>query len=149
MADYSIEGNRTASATLGVWDWLSDVTRPRKLQLMEWNFGSEASPADNAFLWQILRVTAIGAQAGGAVTPVSLGDAEAATESDTLENLSTNPTVGSVLLSIPLNQRATNRWVAQPGVDVLSPATASNCYICETPTMTGVAITSTVIVREH
>lgn len=149
MADYSAEGNRTASTTLGVLEVDADATRPRRLQLMEWIFGSEATAADNPFLWKLQRVTGAGSIAFTTVTLIPLDPADAATEADAGEALTVNPGVGNTLLSIPLNQRATNRWVAQPGVDILAPATASNGFIIQTPTSSAVAVTTTVIVREY
>jgi hypothetical protein len=149
MADYSAEGNRTASATLAVLEVDADATRPRRLEIIEWLFGSEATAADNPFLWRLQRVTAVGSMAGTTVTLVPLDLAEAATEADASENLTVNPGVNQIMLSVPLNQRATMRWVAQPGVPMVSPATANLGFIVQTPTSAAVAVTSTLIVREH
>lgn len=149
MADYSAEGNRTASTTLAVLEVDADATRPRRLEVIEWMFGSEATAADNPFLWKLQRVTAAGSIAGTTVVLNPLDLAEAATEADGMENLTTNPSVGVTLLSVPLNQRATMRWVAQPGVPMVSPATASLGFIIQTPTSSAVAVTTTLIVREH
>ena len=146
MADYSVEFNDTASTTLGAGQCDADA---RRIELMEWIFGSEATAADNPFLWQIRRVTAAGSLAGTTITPAPLDTAEAVALFDALENLTVNPSMGATLLSIPLNQRATFRWVAQPGVPVISPALAANGFICLTPTSSAVAITETLIIREH
>jgi hypothetical protein len=149
MADYSADFNDTASATLGSAEVDADATRPRRLELLEWDFGSEATAADNPFLWVLERVTAPGAVAGDVVTLNPLDVAEAATEADGLENLTTNPSLGARLLGIPLNQRASYRWVAQPGVPVIAPAIAGNGFIIRTPTSAAVVITSSLVVREH
>jgi hypothetical protein len=149
MADYGAEFNDTASTTLGIAEVDADATRPRRLELMEWTFGSEATAADNPFLWNISRVTAAGSIAGTTVTLNPLDVAEAATEADAMENLTTNPGIGAILMAVPLNQRATFRWVAQPGVPIISPATASTGFIVRVPTSTAVAITTSLIVREH
>ena len=81
-----------------------------------------------------------------AVTPIPLDPADAATESDAGENHTIEPTytAGSILLAVGLNQRATFRWVASPGGELVYPATASNGLGVQTPTMSAVAITSTV-----
>ena len=149
MADYSADFNDTASTTLGSAEVDADATRPRRLEIIEWTFGSEATAADNPFLWVLERVTAPGSVAGDPVTLNPLDPAEAATEGDGLENLSTNPSIGPRLFGIPLNQRATFRWVAQPGVPLIGPATAGNGFIIRTPTSSAVIITSTLVVREH
>lgn len=149
MADYSAEFNDTASTTLGIAEVDADATRPRRIEVIDWLFGSEATAADNPFLWTLARVTAVGSIAGTTVVLNPLDVAEAATEADAMEDLTVNPSIGAVLLAIPLNQRATMRWVAQPGVPVIAPAIASNGFIVRVPTSTAVAITTSLVVREH
>jgi len=149
MADYSAEGNRTGSATLAALTAQADATTPRRLQLMEWNFGSEGTVADNPFLWKIERCTDAATAAGTTLTPNPLDLAEAAALFTAHEAVSTNPGLGAVLLSIPLNQRATMRWVANPDVQIISPATARRGFAVRTTTTASVAITTTVIIREH
>jgi hypothetical protein len=143
MAAYVVELNRTASATLAVGTITADATRPRRGMLYDLMIGSEATPADNPFLWQVQRCTTAGTSTG--VTPTALDPADAATESDAGENHTITPTLtaGAILLSIPLNQRATFRWVAQPGCELIYPATASNGLAIETPTCGLVAVTAT------
>jgi hypothetical protein len=150
VANYAIECNRTASATLAVGTVTADATRPRRGKLYDFMFGSEATPADNAFLWQIQRCTTAGTSTS--VTPQPLDPADAATEMDAGENHTITPTLtaGAILLSIPQNQRATMRWVANPGGELVFPATASNGLAIETPTAGGlVAITATIHVQEQ
>jgi hypothetical protein len=142
VAAYAVEMNRTASATLAVGTITADATRPRRGMLYDLMIGSEATPADNPFLWQVQRCTTAGTSTG--VTPTALDPADAATESDAGENHTITPTLtaGAILLSIPLNQRATFRWVAQPGCELIYPATASNGLAIETPTSSAVAVTA-------
>ena len=149
MANYAVEMNRTASATLSVGNVIADATRPRRGKFYDLVFGSEASPADNPFLWQVQRCTTAGTATS--VTPQALDPADAATESDAGENHTIDPTItaGAILLSVALNQRATFRWVAQPGCEVIYPATASNGLAVRTPTSSAVAITATVYYIER
>lgn len=144
MAKYAVEMNRTASTTASVGSWVADATRPRRIKLYDIVFGSEASPADNAFQYVIQRVTAPGTLT--AVTPSPLDPADAATESDAGENCTVEPTYTAnlVMLSISINQRATFRWVAAPGGELVCPATASNGFGVKTPSASAVAITATV-----
>lgn len=144
MANYAVEMNRTASTTLSVGNWIADATRPRRGKFYDLMFGSEASPADNPFLWQVQRCTTAGTSTG--VTPTAIDPGDAATESDAGENHTIDPTLtaGAILLSIPLNQRATFRWVAAPGGELVYPATASNGLAVRTPTSSAVAVTATV-----
>ena len=150
MGRYSIEMNRTASATLSVGNIIADATRPRRFKLYDLIFGSaEASPADGNSLWQVQRCTTAGTAT--AVTPQALDPGDAATEMDANENHTTDPTLtaNAILLSIGLNQRATFRWVAAPYGELVGPATASNGLAIRTPTAATVACTATSHVEEQ
>lgn len=149
MAAYVAEMNRTASTTLSVGLVNADATRPRRGKFYDLVFGSEATPADNAFKWMLQRFTAAGTSTS--VTPSPLDPADAATESDAGENSTIEPTytAGLILLSVGLNQRATFRWVASPGGELTYPATASNGIGIQTPTSSAVAVTATVMYVEQ
>jgi hypothetical protein len=149
MAAYAVQLNRTASTTASLGTWGADATRPRRLKFYDFMFGSEASPADNAFLYIVQRCTALGTSTG--VTPSPIDPADAATESDAGENHTIEPTYTAnlVLLAIALNQRATFRWVAAPGGELVTPATASNGLGVQTPTSSAVAISATVHAQEQ
>jgi hypothetical protein len=140
--------NRTGSAAASVGSVVADATRPRRGKIYDLIFGSEGTPADNAFQWVVQRVTAAGTSTG--VTPQPLDPADAATEADAGENHTIEPTytASAVLLSISINQRATFRWVASPGGELVYPATASNGFGIKTPTASAVAITATVHLLE-
>jgi hypothetical protein len=144
MAAYAVEMNRTASSTASLGTIGADATRPRRGKWYDIIFGSEASPADNAFRYIVQRCTALGTSTS--VTPQPLDPADAATESDAGENHTIEPTytAGAILLALGLNQRATFRWVAAPGGELVYPATASNGLGIQTPTASAVAITATV-----
>jgi hypothetical protein len=143
--------NRTASTSASLGSWGADATRPRRLKFYDITFGSEATPADAAILWVAQRCTALGTVT--AVTPKPLDPADAATESDAGENATAEPTYtsGEVMLSIALNQRASFRWVAAPGGEIVTPATASNGLGLKTPTIsTGTpVITATIHAEEQ
>jgi hypothetical protein len=82
---------------------------------------------------------------------VAINPADAATEADAGTNHTIDPTLtaGAMVLTIPLNQRATFRWVADPGKELVYPATASNGLAVRTPTAGGaVAITCTLSFSE-
>ncbi len=142
---------RTASTTASLGTLTSDSTRPRRLKVYDVMFGSEATPADAAILWTVRRCTAAGTST--AVTPQNLDPADATTEFDAGENHTIEPTYTSnaILLNIPLNQRATFRWVASPGGELVMPATAANGCGIETDTIsTGTpVITATVHSEEN
>jgi hypothetical protein len=143
---FACDFQRTASTTATLGTMTADATRPRRLRVYDAMFGSEATPADAAILWTFRRCTAAGTSTG--VTPQNLDPADATTEYDAGENHTIEPTytAGAILLNVPLNQRATYRWVAAPGGELVMPATASNGFGIETDTIsTGTpVITATV-----
>lgn len=149
MAAYAAEFNRTASTTQSVGSVVADATRPRRGRFYDFTIGSEASPADNAFRWLFQRITAAGTSS--AVTPTALDPADAATESDVGENHTVEPTytAGAILHSVGVNQRATYRWVATPGYELVYPATASNGIGIQTPTSSAVTIICSLHYREE
>lgn len=148
---FACDFQRTASTTATLGSMTADSTRPRRLKAYDMVFGSEATPADAAILWTIRRCTAAGTSTG--VTPQNLDPADATTEYDAGENHTIEPTytAGAILLNIALNQRATFRWVAAPGGELVFPATAANGFGIETDTIsTGTpVITATVHAEEQ
>lgn len=148
---FACDFQRTASTTATLGTMTADGTRARRLKVYDMIFGSEATPADAAILWTIRRCTAAGTST--AVTPQNLDPADFTTEYDAGENHTIEPTytAGAILLNIALNQRATFRWVAAPGGELVMPATANNGFGIETDTIsTGTpVITSTVHADEQ
>jgi len=143
---------RTASATLDVGSVLTAAASPRRYKLYELELGSEATPADNAFLWQVFRRT--GTATGGTAPTITNLDQDDTIASTLVANQA--PTVNGAggstapLLSVPLNQRATFRWVAAPGSELVTNATASQGYATATPTAGGlVAVTSGWLIDEQ
>lgn len=149
MAGYAIDWQRTASTSASVGSVTADATRPRRGKLFDLIVGSEASPADNPFLWRLQRCTAAGTST--AVVPQPLDPADAATEMDAGENHTVEPTYTSaaIQLHLALNQRASFRWVAAPGKEIVFPATASNGLGLQTPTGSAVVVTAQAYVEEQ
>jgi hypothetical protein len=140
---------RTASATLSLGNITADATRPRRIEWYEFTFGCEAAAADNPFLYVLQRCTTAGTAT--AVALQRLDPADGATEQDCAENHTVEPTytANEILYEVPLNQRATFRWIAAEGGRLVSPATAGNGIGIQTPTMAALAITGTVHVNER
>lgn len=127
MARYSVDGSQNvASPDDSTLTITADATRPRRMKVYDFTIGSEATPADNALVHTVQRCTAAGTAT--AVTPLPLDPADAATESDGGENHTIEPTytADAILFKAAFNQRATYRWVAAPGGELVLPATASN-----------------------
>ena len=141
---------RTASATLSVGNVTSDATTPRRLKLYDFLFSSaEAAPADGNSLWQIQRCTTAGTAT--TVTPQAIDPADSAALFDAAQAHTVDPTLtaNAILFSQGLNQRASFRWVAQPGGELVVPATASNGLAVRTPTAALVQCSATLYVEEQ
>lgn len=149
MANFAVDLHRTASASLSVGVINANATRPRRSKWYEILLGSEATPADNPFLWVVQRCTTAGTAT--AVVPQPLDPADAATETTAAENHTIEPsyTAAAFMLQLALNQRATFRWVAAPGSEWVTPATASNGLGVQTPTCGLVAVSAQIYVQEQ
>lgn len=99
--------------------------RPKLYEII---LGSEAAPADQAVRLSILRFTAVGTPAGTfTATALDPGDpASLATVNQGAYSVEPTYTANSNLLLISLNQRATFRYVVNPGYELVAPATANN-----------------------
>ena len=151
MGRYSTIMTRTASTTLSVGNITANATTPRRFKIYDLVFGSaEATPADGATLWQLQRCTTTGT-VGSSVTPQPLDPADAAASAAAGQAHTTDPTLtaNAIPLSIGLNQRATFRWVAQPGGELVAPATANNGFAIRTPSAATVTCSATTHFEEQ
>ena len=144
MARWGFEANKgTTSTTVGVASLEQPATGMPRIKLYDLIFGSEATPADNVFLVEVNRSTA--AATGTAVVPNALDPADSlAAVTLPKENLTVQGTntAGAVPLSFALNQRATFRWVAAPGGEIVVAATANAGLHFNTPTAVGTVAAS-------
>lgn len=126
MRAYSVPGlNASGSATKSIVTIISATTvRPRVFDVI---LGSQATPADQAGEFSVTRFTAAGT-AGTSPTPLPLDPSDVASIATAGITHSAEPTytASSTLLDINLNQRATFRWVASPGMELVAPATTAN-----------------------
>ena len=135
MARYANQvGKATSSVTIGVASIEAPGSGMRRFKLYEAIFGSDAAtPADNAFRFELNRSTT--AATGTAVTPepLDMADAPSVTLLKTNLTVQGTNTAGKIPLTVPLNQRATFRWVANPGCEIVVPATATYGLHLNTP----------------
>lgn len=119
-------GSAAVGTNLTLVTLISAATiRPRLYDLL---LGCAATPADQATKFTLIRCTAAGT-AGSSFTPIALdpGDpASLATVGQGVFSVEPTYTANSNLLVVDVNQRATVRWVAAPGGELVAPATASN-----------------------
>lgn len=104
-------------------------------------FGHGTTPADNVVRWEVMRATT--SATGTAAVENSLDIDAPTAEILSEEEITVGPTVtaNSGLLDFDLNQRATFRWVAAPGGEILIPASATGAvfFNCSSGAYTGIA----------
>ena len=121
---YSINGQATNTAAKTILGLTSAATvRPR---IYDFILGSDATPADMAAEYALQRYTAAGTAT--AVTPQLLdpGDPASLCSAGQAHTVEPTYTANALLLQVAVNQRATFRWVAAPGGEIVLPATAAN-----------------------
>jgi hypothetical protein len=123
--NYSISGQRSVASPTDTLLGLTSAATIRPM-IHDLIVGSLATPADNALEFILQRYTAAGTAT--AVTPVAIDPADPASLASAGHNHTVEPTytAGAVLMDLAMNQRATQRWVPNPGREVKLPATAAN-----------------------
>lgn len=118
--------------------------------LIDVSFGQNGAPSttDGDINWTIASVTTVGTAASNPVPrPTQPGWRAAGTVAGV--NHSANPTgvatAGSQLYSIPINQRASYRWMPVPGSELYWPATNLNGIAVSALSNVTSSYTSTVI----
>jgi hypothetical protein len=148
MARFAIEMNRTASLTLPVGS--VGVGSTTRFDIYDIVMGSEATPQDSIFKWSMFACSAMGTSTGVTPKALDINNINAAAilggENHTID---ATPVGGSVL-AVALNQRATFRWVAAPGGELISASTASSGFALYTPTASAlIAVTATVHANQY
>lgn len=99
------------------------TVRPRIYDLV---LGSRAAVNDYACTYDVQRFTAAGTTTAYTPVPIDPGDPASLTAAGTTATVEPTYTSNAFLLKFSCNQRATFRWVAAPGGELVLPATASN-----------------------
>lgn len=140
----------TTSTTVGVGSLECPGSTPRRIKLCEFLPGSDAATLGTSnWRWEVNRSTS--AATGTAVTPNALDPADAAAVSLIKSNLTVQGTntAGAIPLTIPLNQQATFRWVANPGFEIVVPATNNAGLHFNTPVAGGTPSAAATITFEE
>lgn len=130
MARWTIGANKGAASVQSVAIVVAAAASMRRAKIYDWQFGCGASPADNSFTWIAQRCSTAGT--GAALTPNSVDAADTLASTIVCKDTTTvDPTLtaGAFGARVPLNQRASFRWVSSPYGELIVPATASNGYI--------------------
>lgn len=114
----------TTSATRKTITALNAATASlRRARITDILMGAGANPnaTDCPIIYEAIRTTSSGTST--AATPAPLDLANAASDTVGFINATAEPTLGAALMTIALNQRASQRWVAAPGSELYIPAT--------------------------
>jgi hypothetical protein len=134
MARFGFTASRVPSTTLSTALAVAAAASMRRAQIYELVIGCPNTPSDVSNQWQMQFATTAGT--GSAITPFSLDQADTLASTIVAKGTITiDPTLtaNAIPLDIGLNQKATFRWVAAPGSELIIPATASNGYALRTP----------------
>jgi len=103
-------------------------TGPRRVKIYDLLIGTNGTPVDAFMEWDISRITA--ASTTTVLAPTALDSADGAAISTVTVNSSTFGTItsGSNVFYIGVNTRASYRWVAAPGGELVAPATSSQGF---------------------
>jgi hypothetical protein len=102
-------------------------------QLFELELGADGPPnaTDCQIVYGVSRQTVTGT--GTASTPNPMNPADAASRTTSKINHTIEPTVtaNSMIFAAALNQRASQRWIAAPGKELIWPNTSANGLVAQ------------------
>ena len=93
--------------------------------IYDFTFGTIGTPSDSVVTLSVTRFNATAATNGTAFTPVQLDTADANAVSTAVVALTAEQAASTVLFSVGLNVRATYRWVAAPGGELVMAASTT------------------------
>jgi hypothetical protein len=122
---YAVTGTVTVAGTAKT---AIDVVATAAIRpaIFDFTVGTTGTPADNVCTWSVKRFTASGTRTGVTPSLLDSGDPAATALSGQTHTVEPTYTASTVLWEAGINQRATYRWVAAPGAELVMPATASN-----------------------
>lgn len=153
MSDkYSTQGSALVGTNLTIINLFNPLATPTKRgRIYDIIIGCAATPADHASNLTLGRTTAVGTEGSGLV-PAPLDPGAPVGEYDSgLGVFGAEPTytAAKTLLAIPMNQRATFRWVASPGSEIVLAATQNNGAGLKSLAATGAASHTACILFEE
>lgn len=131
MAKYAFSNGNAGSAQnlTTTYKTLLDITAAtgattlRRCWVYDVLLGVDGTPADNAIVWKVDRQTSTGTRSAVTPPPLDFGDAAALITCGANTTIEGIITAATQLLEVAVNQRASYRWVAAPGGELVVPAT--------------------------
>jgi hypothetical protein len=149
MALYSLDNRQagTQQAVATAYKTLVNVIGATSRRALLWDLEVGADGAPNAtdcqIVWDVANKDATTAGTGTAATPRKNNPADGAAQLTASVNYTAEPTTFTAAMTIALNQRASQRWVAfGPDQCIIMPATLNFGLACRalSPTYTGNAL---------
>lgn len=149
MANYAVSNTLvgTLQAITSTYKTLLAITAQttslRRSKIYDMTFGTLGTPADQSYEWDVSRQTAVGTSS--VVVPVPLDPADAAAFTVGSANFTAEGTITAVssVFYLGTNQRASYRWVAAPGSELVGPATNLAGFALRTRSVSGGTATAT------
>lgn len=106
---------------------LETSTAAIKPYIYDFTFGTTGTPSDSVVQLTCTRFSATAATVGSAVSPVALDSTDPGSTTTAVFAVTAEEAAGVVLFQVGLNVRATYRWVAAPGGElVMAASTTTN-----------------------
>lgn len=126
---YAVSGSMGTAAMTSAYKSLvyETSTAAIKPYIYDFTFGTSGTPSDSVVQLTATRFSATAATQGTAATPVALDVTDPASTLTAVTALTAEQTAGVILFQVGLNVRATYRWVAAPGGElVMAASTTTN-----------------------
>jgi hypothetical protein len=99
------------------------ATTLRRGWIYDMMFGVDGTPADNVVVFKADRQTSTGTRTAATPAPLDAADAACLLTAGVATTIEPIVTAATQLIEIAVNQRASYRWVAAPGGELVVPAT--------------------------
>jgi len=126
---YAVTGNLGGGVMTSSYKTLilETSTAAIKPYIYDFTFGTAGTPSDSVVQITCTRFSATAATLGTAATPVALDSTDPSSTLTAINQLTSEEAAGLVLFQVGLNVRATYRWVAAPGGElVMAASTTTN-----------------------
>ena len=121
MARYSLSMVKDATNVLQLGGTNNSITLPRRQKIYDYMVANSQAPADAVFIHELLRVTADPTSDNPTPEPLDPADQASLFVGNDVVTVDAAGTV--IAMRVALNHRATYRWVAAPGSEIVVAAT--------------------------
>lgn len=123
---YATDGTRAVASPTKTAIGLTTGGTTYRPWIYDGEFGSSASPADNALQWFAQRSTAAGTSTANTPSALDPGDPAATSTSGVNHTVEPTYTAGAILFHMAINQRANRKMQLDPDAPLVIPATSNN-----------------------